>query len=154
MIPGAVRFGRGSMIQCCIFFFPPLIVDSKWHLWDTLIKQFFLLLRPGRYFKQIFLFSVFTSLFFFSETQAAFCDPQPRSRLRRKEVSLTWAAWQPLESLARALPPPTRNQIYCWSDFRNPTKVQAHCSQYICQITAPVRAPAQDEFQAGAFVQE
>lgn len=106
MIPGAVRFGRGSMIQCCIFFFPPLIVDSKWHLWDTLIKQFFLLLRPGRYFKQIFLFSVFTSLFFFSETQAAFCDPQPRSRLRRKEVSLTWAAWQPLESLARALPPP------------------------------------------------
>lgn len=28
--------------------FSPLIVDLKWHLWDTLIKQFSLLLRPGR----------------------------------------------------------------------------------------------------------
>lgn len=45
------------------------------------------------------------SLFFFWETQAAFCDPQPRSRLRQKEVSLTWAPWQPLGSLVRVLSP-------------------------------------------------
>lgn len=47
------------------------------------------------------------SLFFFSfrETRAAFCDPQPRSRLRQKEVSLTWAPWQPLGSLVRVLSP-------------------------------------------------
>lgn len=40
------RFRGRSMIQCCIYIFF-LIVDSKWHLWDTLIKQFFLLLRPA-----------------------------------------------------------------------------------------------------------
>lgn len=48
----------------CIF---SLIVDSKWHLWDTLIKQFFLLLRPDRYFQQIFSFiCIHPSFFFFS----------------------------------------------------------------------------------------
>ena len=77
MILGAVRFRGGSMIQCCIFFFFfffTLIVDSKWHLWDTLIKQFFLLLRPGRHFQQIFSFICihFFFLFFsFRETRSS-----------------------------------------------------------------------------------
>lgn len=92
-----------------VYFF--LIVDSKWHLWDTLIKQFFLLLRPARYFQQIFSF-ICVHFFFFWETLAAFCDPQSRSRLRQKEVSLTWAPWQPLGRFVRALSP-TLNQIYC-----------------------------------------
>lgn len=88
-----------------VYFFSSLIVDSKWHLWDTLIKQFFLLLRPARYFQQIFSFICIHLFFFFRETLAAFCDPQPQSRLRQEEVSLTWAPWQPLGSLVRVLSP-------------------------------------------------
>lgn len=52
------------------------------------------------------------SPFFFRETLAAFCDPQPEVDLRQKEVSLTWAHWQPLGILVRVLSP-TLSQIYC-----------------------------------------
>lgn len=81
-IPGAVQFREGSMIHFCNFF--PLIVDSKWHLWDTLIKQFFLLLRPAGIFNR---FSQSLSFFMFGWPGLPFRDPQPWRRLRQKEVS-------------------------------------------------------------------
>lgn len=56
-------------------------------------------------FSTDFLIHLYSPLFFFRETLAAFCDPQPQSRLRQEEVSLTWAPWQPLGSLVRVLSP-------------------------------------------------
>lgn len=125
-----------------------LIVDSKWHLWDTLIKQFFLLLRPSRYFKQIFFYS-FVFTFFCLEDPGSLlwstASKQTETERSVLNMGCLAASWEPSKSV---------NQIYCWSDFRNLRKVCAHCSWCICQITAPVGAPAQDEFQVGELVQE
>lgn len=92
------EFRGRSVIQ-----FRRLIVDSKWHLWDAPIKQFFLLLRTARYFQHIFFSFHLYSWLFFWKTLAAFLWSTVQTRRRQKKVSLTWALWQPPGSSLRVL---------------------------------------------------
>lgn len=68
-----------------LYTFFPLIVDSKWHLWDTLIKQFFLLLRPGRYFQQIFSFICIHFFFLSGRPRLPFVIHSPEVDWDRKK---------------------------------------------------------------------
>lgn len=87
MAPRIMQQAEGLWFSAVCFFFP-LIVDSKWHLWDTLIKQFFLLLRPGRYFQQIFSFiciHFFFSFFFSGRPRQPFVIHSPEVDWDRKK---------------------------------------------------------------------
>lgn len=96
------------------FFFFFLSVDSKWHLWDTLIKQFFLLIRPTWYFQHISPHSFVVFFFFFSgRPTTAFCDPQPPKSTETERSVFNVGSLAASRELSETVVPPLFHQIYC-----------------------------------------